>query len=212
MGRKRGVITAAVLCMDHQAFIQNPCLQIRVCAVISEHPENVLRRGEIFARIADNQRPVIVIMLIGVIIIHGNQGHDPDQEQRLAQNIRDRCIVRSFVIGIKSQDRPLHAVHDVGAGGLHDYVADKLRRQFPVLGKKGNKFSQFFFIRKVAEQEQVSDLFKIEAAVMEAADQITDLISLKIELAFDGNGYAVHILMSVDVRDLRKPGQDAPSV
>ena len=55
MGREGGVVSSAVLHVQHQSDIQNLGLEIRVGAVGTEGVENVLRSGKLRVGLVDVQ-------------------------------------------------------------------------------------------------------------------------------------------------------------
>ena len=133
VGGEGGVVTAAVFRMDDQSHIQNLCLQLCVLSVISQQAQDVLRRGEFWKRITDDQMLSLVVVAVSLISIHRDQRHLRNQSQRLIQDIQQIDAVWIGVIGIQSKYRFLQHIHHIGTGRLHDNLTHKLIGEIPIM-------------------------------------------------------------------------------
>ena len=209
---KGRVVTTAMLCMYHQTFIQYSGLKICICPVITQHPQDVFRGRQILARITDDQRSLIIVMLIGMIIVHSDQRHDSDQKKALPEYIGDRSIIRSFVVRVQGQNRALHTIHDIRTRCLQDNIPDKLGGKLTILRQKMYKFAKLTLIGKFSKQKQIGRFLEVEFPILVSLDKFADLISLKIKFAFDRDRFTVDLLAPVDIGDLCQSGEHASSV
>ena len=212
MGGKGGVVSASVLRVKHQADIQHPGFQLCILAVVPHHPQNVFRCGKLRAGIADHQAFPVVVVLVGVIAVNGNQRHGADQGQGLTQHVGDGNIIRLIIVGIQRQHALLQAVHNVGAGRFHNHVPHKLAGKLPVLSQQVDKSPQLPFVRQFPEQQQISRLLKVEAAVLKAFNQFFYIIPLEVEFTVNGHQLAVHRSGGYHIRNLRQACKHAFTV
>ena len=101
MGGKGGVITAAVLCVKNQADVQKLGFQRGEAGVGPQAVENIFGCREGRIGIVQDQRPVLVVMLVDLVAVDRQEREVGDQLQALAQNIDRRGLVRVGVIGIE---------------------------------------------------------------------------------------------------------------
>ena len=139
MGGKGGVVAAAVVRVEDEGNVQHPGLQLGVGAVRPQNAQDVLRRGELGVRLVDEQALAVVIVAVGLVAVHRQQGEQRNQLHGLPQHVGDGNIFRVLVIGIEGEHAAGQGVHHVAAGGLHDDVPHKAGGQGAVKGKSSQK-------------------------------------------------------------------------
>ncbi|MPM45317.1 hypothetical protein SDC9_92003 [bioreactor metagenome] len=112
MVSKGGVIAAAVVGVEHQRNIQHPGLQLRIPPVLTQHPEKILRRGQLRPWLVDKQA-LPLVEPIGLIGVNRQQRHNGNHLQALAQHISKADVIGLIVIAKQRQHRALHGVHQV---------------------------------------------------------------------------------------------------
>ena len=141
---------------------------------------------------------------------HREQG---DELQGLAQHVRDGDVVAPVIIGIEGQDAAGQGIHHILAGRLHDNIPHKVGRERAVGSQKSRKVRELLFVRQAAKEQQIGDLFKAEALFgYEALYKLFDVQSAVVELSFTGDLLPVHGLVSLDLADLGKAGQNTLAV
>ena len=116
VGRKGGIVSAAVLSVEHQGDIQKLRLQRRELLMLTHDAEQVFCCGQLRLRIMDVKPPVLHVVTVGQIGVSGDQRYICDQLDGLTQNVGYGQIVRLRVVGIQGQDGTGHGIHDVLVG------------------------------------------------------------------------------------------------
>ncbi len=211
MGREGGVVSAAVLRMEHQSNVKHLRLQLRVGAGRTQHQQQILRHGKALLGISDKQRLILSEMAVRVIGIYRDQRQLGDQLQTLAQHISDRDIIRFGIVGIQRQNAALHGIHDVLVGSLHNHVPDKTAAQGPQLSHQIHKNRKLLLIGKPAKEQQIDRLFKAESPVLLSLDHIHHIYALVIELSLCRDPAPVFQDETAHVRNFRQSCQHALS-
>ena len=89
-----------MLGVDHEHHVQQVGLLLGVVGVRADHPQEVLRRGEVLLRPVDVQgAPVKVVALHRVSVGH-DAGEGPDEFHRLEEHVLDGGVVGIVVVGV----------------------------------------------------------------------------------------------------------------
>ena len=212
MGRKRGVVTTAVLCVNYKRNIKHPRLQLCIFSVASQNPQNIFCSGQLRIRITDDEALVIVVMLVRMICINRCQRHRRNQSQRLTQYILNGNIIRILIIRIQGQYASLQRIHDVQTRCLHDDITHKFARKLPVLVQQINKFPQLLLVRQRTEQKEVRNFLEVEPSLLKALFQIHDIVALIVQFTFTRHLLALYGLKTGNIRNLSQTGQDSFSI
>ncbi len=213
VGRERGVVTTAVLCVDDEGGVQNLGLQGAEVSVQTQHVENVFRRGVVVLGRMDEERVSVVVVFVGLIAVDRQLREQGYELKALPEDIVHGGVVRVTVVGVEREDAAGQGVHHVLAGGFHDDVPDEVNREGAVAGQQVLELLELLFVRELAEQEQVDDLFvAVVAAVRRSGDDFLDVISAVAQNALALDALAVHFLVTPDFRELGEAGQDALAV
>ena len=113
-----GVVASAVLRMEHKGKVENLGFQLRIAAVRAQDAQDVLRCGELWQRVVDEEAFAVVIIIIGMIAVNRQQGEGCNQLQALAQHVINADIVCIVVVRIERQHATGERVHHVGARRL----------------------------------------------------------------------------------------------
>ena len=79
MGGECGVVSAAVLGMEHQRHVEDFGFKLCIFAVVAQHIENVLRSGEVLFWAMDYKSVAVNIVTLGVVAVNHKQGEQRDQ-------------------------------------------------------------------------------------------------------------------------------------
>ena len=213
MGGKGGVVAAAVVRVEDEGNVQHPGLQLGVGAVRPQNAQDVLRRGELGVRLVDEQALAVVIVAVGLVAVHRQQGEQGDQLHGLPQHVGDGNIFRVLVIGIEGEHAAGQGVHHVAAGGLHDDVPHKAGGQGAVKGQKLAEGLKVFLVGQLAKEQQVGGALVAEVVPGQlAAHQLLHAVAAVVELALAGDALAVHGFAGDDFGNVGKAGEHALAV
>ena len=199
-----GVVATAVVRVEDQGHVQGPGLQLRVAAVLPQHPQEVLRRGQIRLGHMDEET-LPLAESPGLIGVNGQHGHIAHQLQALAQHILQPDVVGLVVIAEQRQNAPLHGVHQVPGRRLHDDVPEEIGGQRPVGGQLFAEIFQLGGGGQLAEEQEVGRLLEGKTTPHRALHQFPAVDAPVVE----------HTVLGVDVLslfhtvglDLAHPGQ-----
>ena len=211
--REGGVVSAAVLHVEDQRRVERLRLDLGVAAVRAEHPEEVLRGGELRIRMMDVHALVFVVMVVGVVAVRRDHREDRDQPDGLADVVPDRVDFGVLVVGRERQDASRHRVHDIGRRGFHDHVPREVGGKLPGFADVSFEFGFLFFVRIRSEQKQVRRPCETELVRADGIDDPVDPVAAVPEFSFAGLHLAVFVRL--ERNDLRDPGEsreDALSV
>ena len=159
------------------------------------------------------QSAALHIMSVGQIGICGDHRYICDELDGLAKHIRDGQVIRIPVIGIQSQDRTGHGVHDILVGRFQYHVLYKIIRESSRVGDQPVPVRQFLGVGELSEEKQIYGLFVTETMVLrKALYQIVDIDPAVVELPFDGDELSVLLPHTVHGGDLGQPRKDSLSV
>ena len=208
MSSKGGVITTAMLSMENQCNIQNLSLQLCILAIRTQHQQNILSQGETSLRIADKQSLILTEVTVCMIGINSNLRKLGNQLQRLTQYIFRRNILRIVVVGVQSQYTALHGIHNIGISTLHNHVTDKTTAQLLHVSHNIEKSGQLIPVGKLAEDQQINNLFKAVTSAVQTIDNILYIDALVKKLSVCRNPASINQLITVYIRNLSQTGKD----
>ena len=131
-------------------------------AVGPQDAQDVLRGGELGVRLVDEEALAVVVVAVGLVAVHRQQGEQGDELDGLPQHVGDGNIFRRLVIGIEGEHAAGQGVHHVAAGGLHDDVPHEAGGQGAVEGQKLAEVPEALLLRQVAEEQQVGGALEAE--------------------------------------------------
>ena len=83
-----------------------------------------------------------------------------------------RNILRIVIIGVQGQYTTLHGIHNVGIGTLHNHVTDKTTAQLLHVSHNIEKSGQLIPVGKLAEDQQINNLFKAVTSAVQTSNNI----------------------------------------
>ncbi len=187
-----GVVAAAVLRVDHQHHIQQVGLLLGVVGIGPDHPQEVLRSGQVLHGEMDVQRVALEVVPLDGISVGYNAGKGSDELHRLEQDVVQRGVVGVLVVGVQRQHAAGQLVHDVPAGVLHDHVFRKAVGQLSCAVHDLVEAVQLTVGGQIAHEQQVGDLFIAKGPGLAVGlDDLRKLNAAVIQLAGDGDPHAV---------------------
>ena len=157
-----GVVAAAVVCVEDQGHVQRPGLQLRVAAVLPQHPQKVLCGGQLRLGHVD-EKAVALAVPPGLVGVDGQHRHVAHQLETLTQHVFQADVIGLVVIAEQGQNAPLHGVHQIPGRRLHDDVPEEVGGQRPVGGKLHAEIPQLILRGQFTEEQQIGGLLKGKA-------------------------------------------------
>ena len=213
-----GVVAAAVVGVEHKRHVQGPGFQFRVAAVLPQQPQEVFGSAELRLGHMDEQalaRQAVPPRLIGV---DGQHRHVGGELEALTQHVLQADVVGLVVVAEQRQDGPLHGVHQVSGGRLHNNVPEEVGGQGPVGCQLHAEVLELLRRGQFAEQQQIGRLLKGEPAPLGGA--LDDLPAVDAAVVQDTvgrrdvltvGGVGDHVV-GLDFRHAGQAGQNAPSI
>ena len=101
---KCGVVTAAVLCVEHHAKVEQLGFLVRELAILAQGIQNRLRRFVLRLERVEKHGLFIVMAALDLIGIRHDGRHTRNERDALAHVIFEREIVRVVIVGIERQN------------------------------------------------------------------------------------------------------------
>ena len=171
-----GVVAAAVLRVDHEHHVQQMGLFFGIVGVRPDHPQEVLRRGQLRNGEVDVQGVPLEIVALHRVGVGHDGGEAADELHRLQQQIGDGGIVRVGVVGVQAQYAAGQLIHHILTGVTHDHALGEALRQLPCLTHDPVEPRQLILGGQEAHQQQVRHLLKAEGACL--AVRLHDVVQL----------------------------------
>ena len=147
-----------------------------IVGVRPDHPQEVLRRGQLGNGEVDVQRVPLKIVALHRVGVGHDGGEAADELHRLQQQIGDGGIVRVGVVGVQTQYAAGQLIHHILAGVTHDHALGESLRQLTGLAHDAVEPGQLLAGGQIAHQQQVRHLLKAEGAG--AAVGLHDVVQL----------------------------------
>ena len=142
MGGEGGVVSAAVIGVDHQRKVKHSGFHAGKAAVLAHHMKDVFRRRKMRFRVADQKTLAEMIVPVAAVGIHAQHRKHRDEVEALAQYVGRGNIIRIGVIYIQGKHCPRKDVHDIFAGCFQDEISREGFRQGADIGKVIREFAQ----------------------------------------------------------------------
>ena len=208
-----GGVVAGMLGMENEHEVEQMRFLRRVGRIGADHAQNILGDGQLRLRIVQDEGVSVKIMPLGGKGVRRDEREARDEADGLPQNVVQRGIVRTVVIGIEGEDAAGQLVHDVAAGGLEDHVLGEPGWHGACAGHDVVEALLLRLRGQRAEQQQIRDLLIAErAAFPMGLDNILDADAAVIELAGHGNAFAVHHIIALHAADLADADEHARAV
>ena len=123
---ERGVVAAAVLCVQHKRDVEHLGFQRGELFIGTQNTQNIFGGGKLRLRLVNVKTFAVVIVAIRLIAVDGKKRKNGDELNALAQYVRDGDVIRGVVIGIHRQHAAGEGVHHVAARRFHDDVAHEI--------------------------------------------------------------------------------------
>ena len=103
--RKKAVARVRLVAGDgkitiNKRDIENLCFELSVLHIRSEHSQNILSSGKRIFRIMDIEAFPAAVVVVRVKAVNRKQRKDTDQVQTLPHHVRQRDIVRVFIVAV----------------------------------------------------------------------------------------------------------------
>ena len=153
------------------------------------------------------------VIAICLIAVYGQLREKRNKLNALAQNVRARSIIRLLIVCIQRQNTAGQRIHHVLCGSLHDDIAYEIRRQRTVTRQKSTKIGKLLRSRQITEQQQIDSFLKAKTLFFDkTGHNFLDIIAAIKKLAVAGNGFPVHYLAGLNIRNLCQTCENAFSV
>ena len=126
---ERGVVAAAVLCLQHEHDVEHVCLVVGVCVVGTQGVQNRLGGGEAGAGAVPHHVAAVVALLDGVVRKHGDARHARDEAERGVHLMLEPGVVGRGVGGVEMKHAAAQHVHHVFGGAREDVVVHEAAGQ-----------------------------------------------------------------------------------
>ena len=207
------VVTAAVLCVNNQAAVEQLSLVVGERAVRTDKAQDVFGRGQLGVGLVQEHRlalEVAAACLVGVGDDDRELGHQTDA---LTQDVLGRDIVRGGVVGVEREGCACELVHDVRAGRTHNHVLGEVVGQGTRLTDHCSEEAELLAGGQTAGQQQVADLAKAEAVlVLEGVEQVVQIDAAIGQLALDGFALTFVEQVAMNVTKTGDTGHNACAV
>ena len=196
-----------MLRVDHQHHIQQVGLLLGVVGIGPDHPQEVLRSGQLRHGEMDVQGVPLEIVALHRVGIGHDGGEAADELYRLQEQVLDGGVVGAGIVGVQAQHAAGQLVHHVAAGVPHDHALGETLRQLAGLAHDVLEPLQLGLRGQVAHHQQVRhlliaegagsavglhDVGKLDAAVVQAArgrDALSVLQQVALHAAYLGDAH-----------------------
>lgn len=207
---ERRVVAAAVIRMEDETEIEQLGFELAEIFVRADQIENGFRMGKALDRIVQDEAVVVVVVVINAIGVRSDDRQAADQLQTLAHDIWQADIVGAFVVGVEREHRARESVHHIVGWRFHDDIAHKTVWQRAVVVHLLNEKVQLRGAWQFASEQEIGDLFKAVALVVDdATHKLLHVVAAIEQLTVAGHRIAVGVLfVGVDISNVRQPGDD----
>ena len=210
---ERGVVAAAVLCLQHEHDVEHVCLVVGVCVVGTQGVQNGLGGGETGTRAVPHHVAAVVALLDGVVRKHGDARHARDEAERGVHLVLEPGVVGRGVGGVEMKHAAAQHVHHVFGGAREDVVVHEAAGQVALVVEQARERGEVLPGGQVAREQQVHKLLVAEAALAcGALDQVVDAVTTKRQATLAGFLVAFVHHVAVNVGDLGDAGDHARAV
>ena len=147
-----------------------------------------------------DHRIAVEIRLLRMVGEHHDALQTRDERNSRFDLMLDGTIFGVRIVCIERDDRTRQHDHQVRCRVAHDARSREAIGQFALCIDSSHELVELVLRRKLAEHEQVRDLFEtITLAGRSIAEQIVDIVATERELAFDGNLVALvhHVAITI---------------
>ena len=213
MRRKRGIVAAAVLHVQHERQIEHTRLERRILHIRAQHPQQIGGGRQAVRGVMDVHARAALIVVVGMVGVDREHGEHRNEHEALPQHVRQADVVRVLVIGGERQHAAGQAVHHVARRRLHDNVAREIGRQHAPLREQALEAAELLCVGQSAEQQQICDfLVALASLAHKALHELLNAYAAVVQLARARLQNAVHLALCDDVRDVGQSGQHALAV
>ena len=210
---ERGVVTAAVLGMQHEHHVEQHGLVAGERHAAAEHLQDGLGGGKAGRRVRHVHLGAATLGDRRHMRECGDAGETGEHGDGDVDLVLGRDRVGLGVEGVEQQHGALKHVHDARRHRGHGELFDVLVAQVPKGAQTSAKAVEFLLVGQRARDKQVGDLFVAIAILgLGAVDQVLDAIAAQRELALVGYDLAVDLVVAVHVRDAGKARDHARAV
>ena len=173
-----------MLALQDEAEVEDLGFKIGELACRAQHPEDVLRCGELRYRVVQVHARVVEERLLYLVCVSDQRREISDQRDRLFQHVRYGCVIRIVVITVKSEDASRYLVHQVARRRHHDHVAREPGRELSVLADELVEFIELLLCGKITEVQKEGRLFEAEAVFLsEVIYKIFDIVAAIVKIS-----------------------------
>ena len=106
----------------------------------------------------DEHTLIFVIAAARLIAVSGKGGKARNQFYALAHNVRNRPVLRVFIVRVACKDAARKFVHNILRRCFHNHIFRKIRRKGTDAAQKITKTLKFIFCRKFSHQKKICAL------------------------------------------------------
>lgn len=166
-----------MLGMENEHEVEQMRFLRRVGRIGADHAQDVLGDGQLRLWIVQDEGVSVKIMPLGGKGVRRDEREARDEADGLPQNVVQRGIVRTVIIGIEGEDAAGQLVHDVAAGSLENHILGKPGWHGACAGHDVVEALLLRLRGQRAEQQQIRDLLIAErAAFPMGLDNILDAV------------------------------------
>ena len=209
----KGGVVAGMLGMENEHEVEQMRLLRRVGRIGADHAQNILSDGQFRFRVVQNKRFAVKIMPLGGESVRRDEREARNEADGLPQNVIQRSVVRTVIIGIEGENTAGQLVHDVAAGSLENHILGKPGWHAARAGHDVVEALLLCLRGQGAEQQQIRDLLIAERAVPPVGcDDIFNADAAVIQLAGHGDALTVHHIIALHTADLADADENARAV
>ena len=162
---KGGVISSAVIRVDHEDRVEDRCFLLRELSVASEHVQDVLRNRVLRPGIMDDQRLPVKMVHLGKIGIAPDGRKLSHKINTLEQGLIDILRIRIQSVIVERDRTGLELIHEIPRGSLKNIVCEEICGKIVAGRDAFLEVVKLGAVRKVAEQQEKDRLLVAEMAL-----------------------------------------------
>ena len=202
-----------MLGVQDQAAVEQLGLVIRIFAVRAHQMQDILRSRALGVGHMQEHGIPVEIPALGLIGVRDDDRELGHQADALAHDVFHRGLIRVGVVGIERQRRAGELVHNIPAGRAHNHILGEVVRQGALQADRVLELLELAAVRQLAAHEQIAHLLKPEAVfLLQAVDQVVDVIAAVGQAAFDRLALAFVEYVAVYVAQIARADQHAGAV
>ena len=210
---KRGVVAAAVLCMQHEHHVEQHGFVAVECHAAAQHLQDGLGGGEAGRGVRHVNLGAAKLGDRGHVCEGGDARETCEHGNSHVDLMLGRDHVWFGIEGVEQQHGALEHVHDARRHRGHRELFDVLVAQMSKGAQALAKAVELFLVGQRTRDKQIGD-FLVAVAILGLGivDQILDAVAAQRELALIGHDLSVDLVVAVHIRDASEARDHARAV